>query len=423
MRIARLSPIALACALLSSNAFSATPSFLPPEEMVKETLDAFPGVLAAEANIQSAQSEATRLRKGAHEATLSGSYISRSIDGLGAYDEYDMTVSRGVRLPGKARLDKLSGSLGVDVAENQAEDARHEAALILKDAWLSWLSAVEIAAIDAEGAQSFKSAFIAVEKRRNVKAASDMEVAMARAEYEQAEARAAMSAAEAASARAIIERTFPELSMPAAPLNLPAPEPLLNSDELEALTLERSHELQIYRKEAERLDAVAKRARLDRFADPTVGVRGFSERGGEETGIGVVFSVPFGSGARRATAARDRSTAEASRYSAIRFEREFKARTQANILAADGAFTAWRAASAASASSEEAVSKMRRGFSLGAKSLAELLLAEQRHLDIKRTEAESRFAAHLAHLQVLIDAHEIWIVHHHDDEGEEDASG
>ena len=108
---------------------------------------------------------------------------------------------------------------------------------------------------------------------------------------------------------------------------------------------------------------------------------------------------------------------------AIRFEREFKARTQANILAADGAFTAWRAASAAATSSEEAVSKMRRGFSLGAKSLAELMLAEQRHLDIKRTEAESRFAAHLAHLQVLIDAHEIWIVHHHEDEDEEDTSG
>lgn len=325
-------------ALLTATAGNAAPSsFLPPDEMVEEVLDAFPGVLAAQEHVSSAESEAKRLRKGDHELTLSGSYISRSVDGYGAYNEYDMTVARGVRLPGKARLDKLSGSLGVEVARDQAADARHEAAIILKDSWLEWLSTIEIADIDAQGAESFNNALNAVERRRAVKGASDMDVDAARAEYEQAKARAAMSAGDAARAHAVIAQTFPELTIPPSPLALPEPDPFDTETQWTALTLSRSHELGIYKSEAERLDAVAKRARLDRFADPTVGVRGFSERGGEETGVGVVFSLPFGGGARRAVAAREQSSASAAHYTAARFERELKARTDANVAAATGA--------------------------------------------------------------------------------------
>lgn len=75
----------------------------------------------------------------------------------------------------------------------------------------------------------------------------------------------------------MVAQTFPELTMPETPFVLPAPEPLDAEIQWAELTLSRSHELEIYRKEAERRDAVAKRARLDRFADPTVGERGFSE--------------------------------------------------------------------------------------------------------------------------------------------------
>lgn len=400
---------ALCAFLLPAAGNAASPSFLPPDEMVEEVLDAFPGVLAAQAHVAGAESEARRLRKGDHELTVSGSYISRSVDDYGAFDEYDMTLARGLRLPGKTRLDRLSGALGVEVAENQAADARHEAALILKDAWLSWLSAAEVASIDAQGAESFKAALKAVERRRAVQAASDMDVDAARAEYGRAKARAAMSMGEADRARAMVAQTFPELTMPATPFLLPAPEPLGAEIQWAELTLSRSHELEIYRKEAERRDAIARRARLDRFADPTVGLRGFSERGGEETGVGVVFSVPLGGGARRATAAREASSASTARYAAARFERELRARTEANIVAAAGAYNAWLAAKTAAASSEDAVAKMRKGFTLGAKNLTDLLLAEQRNLDIKRAEAEARLAAHQSRLQVLIDAHEIWM--------------
>src|SRR3546814_6709020 len=44
-------------------------------------------------------------------------------------------------LPGKAALDREAGALGIEVAENRMEDARHQAALLLSGYWNDWLVA------------------------------------------------------------------------------------------------------------------------------------------------------------------------------------------------------------------------------------------------------------------------------------------
>ena len=87
---------------------------LPEEEMVAAALDDHPSVAAARARLEASRAEARGLRKGPHELTFSGSYNRRSIDREGRYDEYDAQLTRALRLPGKARLDRAIGRFGVE---------------------------------------------------------------------------------------------------------------------------------------------------------------------------------------------------------------------------------------------------------------------------------------------------------------------
>ena len=60
------------------------------------------------------------------------------------------------------------------------------------------------------------------------------------------------------------------------------------------LVIERSHEIRAADRDAQRLNVVSRRVREDQIADPTVGVRMFSEQGGLEKGAGVIVSIPLG---------------------------------------------------------------------------------------------------------------------------------
>lgn len=117
-------------------ALYAAPAFaqrvdLPATEKVADALDHHPNVAAAAARLTSARARASMLATGSHELMLSGSYFRRSIDQDRTYDEFDTTLSRAVRLPGKAALDREAGALSVEVAQNQMEDMRHQTSLIL----------------------------------------------------------------------------------------------------------------------------------------------------------------------------------------------------------------------------------------------------------------------------------------------------
>src|SRR3546814_10358039 len=98
-----------------------------------------PSVAAARARVDAARADRDMLAKGSHEIAVAGRYVRRSVDREGGYDEFDATSSRPFRLPGKAALDREAGALGMEVAENRMEDARHQAALLLSGYWKDWL--------------------------------------------------------------------------------------------------------------------------------------------------------------------------------------------------------------------------------------------------------------------------------------------
>ncbi len=380
-----------------------------PLDLVEAALDSSPLVTEAAARLQAAQAQARALGIGSHEFTATGTYIRRSVDREGGYNEFDTTLSRGIRLPGKAALDRKAGALGVAVAENLLEDARHQAALQLAQLWYDWLLAEADASVDAAATRSFDASLGAVTRQVALRDAAPLDADQVRAARDSARALEAAARGRAAAARANMAAQFPSFPLPGGVPAIAAP--VLPAEGLahwRDLVLERSHEIRAAELEAERLATLAERSRLDRFADPSIGVRAFSERSGAETGIGVVASIPIGGAYRRAVADQataDRTAAEAK---LVATRRDIAATANMDLANANAGVAAWEAAAASAASTGSAAARLRQGRRLGATDLASLLYAERQALEANRAELAARAAAVRAMLKLRIDAHLIW---------------
>jgi outer membrane protein TolC len=407
----RASVLALAMVLmLAPGTLHAQRADLPPVEKVNEALDNHPTVMAAAARVEAARARGDMLRRGTHEATIAGSYIRRSVDREGGYDEFDATLSRPFRLPGKAALDRESGALGVEVAENQMEDARHQAALVLTGLWHDWLTAGSHYRNDLDTVRSLEAALTALRRRVQLRDASALDLDQASAALAQAQAQAAASLSAREQARVILVATFPEIPLPPEPAELALPElPTQNLETMRALVIERSHEIRAADREAQRLAVVARRVRADRIADPSFGVRLFSERSGMERGAGVVASIPLGGGYRRAAADQASAEANAARLELANIQRSVAAIADADLSNARTRLEAWRSAQASAQSASDAAGRTERGYQLGQIDLVDLLYARRQANDARRSEIDARSEASRALLKLQIDSHSIWV--------------
>jgi outer membrane protein TolC len=211
------------------------------------------------------------------------------------------------------------------------------------------------------------------------------------------------------SARMALSQTFPGLALPVSVPAIPDPEaPEGNWMEWQTWIVEHSHEVMMAKAEADRRYAVARRARLDRFADPTVGLRAFSERGGEETGLGVTVSIPLGGRKRSAESQAMGAQAIAAEAEAMRIEQEIKLTAQRDVLMAQSGLKSWRQTADALKNSDRALTLMQRAVELGERNLEDLLLMRRQHAQVRRDEAQARIMAHSALMQMRIDAHRVW---------------
>ena len=407
----RPSILALAMLLmLAPTGLHAQRADLPPVEKVNEALDNHPTVMAAAARVEAARARGDMLRRGTHEATIAGSYVRRSVDREGGYDEFDATLSRPFRLPGKAALDRESGSAGIEVAENQMEDARHQAALILSALWHDWLTAGSHYRNDLDTVHSLEAALTALRRRVQLRDASALDLDQASAALAQVQAQAAASLSTREEARVILVATFPEIPLPPEPDELALPElPTQNLETMRVLVVERSHEIRAADREAQRLAVVARRVRADRIADPSFGVRLFSERSGMERGAGVVASIPLGGGYRRAATDEASAEANAARLELANIQRSVAAIADADLSNARTRLEAWRSGQASAQSAAAAAGRMERGYQLGQIDLVDLLYARRQANDARRSEIDARSEASRALLKLQIDSHSIWV--------------
>lgn len=401
--------VILSSLLALANPLSADPG-LPDATAVARALDEHPSVVSARARTEAARARADGLRQGAHEFTFSGSYIRRSIDREGKYDEYDAQLSRAIRLPGKGRLDRDIGRFGIVAAENLAEDARHQAALLLAGHWFDWLSASAQARVDAAAVANYQRALAAVTRRQQLRDAAQLEVDQARAALAAARLAAEQSAGLTALARTRLATHFRALSLPAEAPEVPLPDfSEARLSQLRDLVISNSHEIAAAEAEARRQAAVADRASKDRLADPSIGVRLFSERGGAERGAGVVFSVPLGGSHRKALTDEAGASASAARAEEQLARFSVQETADADVSEARYRLAAWGRARESVDAQMAALGKLRRGNELGEVDLAELLLGERMVHEAFRVEAAARAEAMRAITKLRIDSHELWL--------------
>lgn len=402
--------IILTCSLLfAASSAPAQRTDLPSAEKVAEALDNHPSVAAALARIAAARARGDMLRHGPHEVTVSGSYVRRTVEREGGFNEFDTTISRPFRLPGKAALDREAGALGIEVAENQMEDVRRQTALILSGLWHDWLTAGSHYRNDLETVRGLEESIAAVARRVALRDAAQLDLDQARAALAQAQAQAASSLSLREQARVTLAATFPDIPLPADPPELAAPAlPAQGLETMRNLVIERSHELRAADKDAQRLEVAARRLHADRVADPSFGVRLFSDRGGAETGAGVVASIPLGGGYRRAAADQASAEANAARMDLAAVQRAIQAVADADLSNARTRLDAWHNAAASARSAGEAANRIARGYQLGQIDLADLLYMRRQANDARRIEIDARSEADRALLKLQIDSHSIW---------------
>lgn len=402
-------PLLALAAPLSTAPLSAEPG-LPDDMAISRALDEHPSVIAARARTDAARARANGLRQGPHEFTFSGSYVRRSIDREGKFNEYDAQVSRAIRLPGKGRLDREIGQFGIEAAENLAEDARHQAALLLAAHWFDWLSASAQARVDAAAVTNYEKALAAVTRRKDLRDAAQLDVDQARAALAAARLAAQQSSGLAALARTRLATHFPALPLPVEAPEVPLPDIAeARLSQLRDQVIANSHEIAAAEAEARRMAALADRTGKDRLADPTIGLRVFSERGGAERGAGVVFSVPLGGSHRKALADEAGASASAARAEEQLARWSVQETADADATEARYRLAAWHRARETVEAQMAALGKLRRGHELGEIDLADLLLGERMVHDAFRIEAAARTEALRAITKLRIDSHELWL--------------
>lgn len=382
---------------------------LPPPELVATALDNHPTVLAATARLSAARAQADMLRAGPHEVTVTGSYLRRTVDVEGGYNEFDTTVSKPLRLPGKASLDRKAGAFGIDAAQNRMEDARHQTSLMLAGLWYDWLTAEALARTNAESVAGLERAMTAVKRRVELRDASPLDADQAASALALVKGQLADAQALAAAARVTLAATFPDLPLPLAAPALTEPQVSVQGFEtLRDLVIERSHEIGAARAEADRQSVLARRAKADRVADPSLGVRLFSERGGMEKGAGIVASIPIGGRYRARAADEADAVARSAALEMSVVQREVEATANADLSNAKMRLAVWREVAEAGKRAQAVTERTARGYTLGAIDLADLLYAERQAQDTRRAEINARSEALRAILKLEIDSHVTW---------------
>lgn len=385
---------------------------LPPDLAVARVLRDAPEVLAASSLIRAEEANRVRLEAGPHEwAVRLGGQQRRTSPPLAAserYTEWSTTLERPLRLPGKAATDAELGAAGVALAETAYGDALHEASRSLLRAWFAWRRESATLAQWTAQVDVLKRQAGAVERRRQLGDAAQLEAIQSAAALAQAEAQRQLAAARQRGAEEELRRRYPGLPLDAAPLAGDPPEVGGDADEWLAEQLAHNHELLLARGEAQRARLLAERQRQDRLPDPSFGLSYARERGGEENVVGAYVSIPLPGDARRAAADAGLAQAEAANRRAAAVERRLSSEAATLYHAARNAVAAWQAARDAGARLSQSADLTARAYQLGEGSLNDLLTARRLANEAQLAASLARLDALEQHARLRLDAHRLW---------------
>ena len=361
-----------------------------------ELLAQSPAVVQADAERRAAESRARQLEIGQYETQVETGLTRRDAGLDGDFAEWNLGVSRQVRWPEKRRLD-----------EALARNARHQARTRFEQVWrnevLDWArlwteftlaeARARLASERIQGAQARLDAEqIRVQQGRGREIDRDrFRRDLALAEVAHGEAETVVRLARLALDMRFVGASGMEMPVEAILAACAAPEASPGSPAVRLAQLE-----------GERIDLERRRTQSDLLPDPQLGLNLFSERDGDETGLGVTVSVPIAGGYRRARrdASDDlaRAAAAARRAAEAEVERQ---RLEVEMRAVDGSRRRDQAR-AAEIAARSVIDRLERGLSLQAVTMLDLLEARQALLTAQLASAEAQAAFDHARLQRAI---------------------
>lgn len=385
-----------------------TPRDLPPTVAARQWIDQDPAVQEARRALQAARHSAAMLRAGSHEWTTRIQGQRRNYrEGGGNSKEWSVQLEKGIRINGKAGLDREIGEAEISIAEARLGESIHEAAQALLDLWIDGLAAVEAEALYRQQLESAQQNLRAVESRRKAGDASALDQSMATSDAAEVERLASQAASNLEKTRAKLRVRFPGAQLPNLALEEPRPP---EGAELQWLTrvLDSSDLLRTTQGQLRRAELNAARASADRIPDPTVGFFAASEGFRQERIVGISVSIPLSGTYRSERAQQALQEAEAARSTVERQRRELETRVVETYADATGQATRWRLAEKGTSAASENARLTNRAYSLGEADLQSLLLARRQFLEAARASLESRVEALRAQYRLLIDSHLIW---------------
>jgi cobalt-zinc-cadmium efflux system outer membrane protein len=390
--------IAVALALMGSLAVQppTSPSDLPPAPLNEAAVAASPVIEAASADLEAALARAEQLRLGGYEVTVTGAAARRTVDGVGDFTDYSGGVSRSFRWPEKRRADMALADVELRLARADFEIAWRNEALRLTALWNEWRLASELARLAEADARDAADAAAAESRLTARGAAREVDVDQLRADAALAELAMLQASESANRARSALAAAFPQLLLPEAPPPFADAETLRANLAAQMNAAPDHPEHRAARLGLERIQLVERRARLSQRPDPELGLEVFSEFDGDESGVGVTLAVPLSGRGRAVAADESRSASLAQEARRRGAAREVVHVYAAALDAVELAASRLSAAELAASASGTALRRVSRGRDLGASTVSELITARRMARQAEQALLEERAAATLA---------------------------
>lgn len=434
--------LAQAQAQVAGSSDAVLQSYLPAEAAVKDALLASPLIEGARARRDALSARAQGIAAGTAEFTVRATAQRRREVGPGvSVQESMLSLERPLRAWGKRGMDADLAAQTQALADIAYADALHEGSRELLKLWFEHLRAQA----DLKNAQT--TFVLAAQMQRLTQSQlkqgeiSKLDAELAQAELDRISAARAVAQAQLATTASALSRRYPTVELPRADMNglsvetgdklgdksrvVTTRNPSNSVDSKPALPawpeganvamadkrqefLEKNHELNMLRVDAQRLRLSAQRASRDRLPDPTVGLFTARERAGAEQVTGVMLSMPLSGDARSqhaVAAAADAQAAEDQvRWTEQQLGATFDGMWQ-QLLHKRNA-TEWL--KSAAARQAQAADKARKGYALGEGSLSEVLMMDRLASDNLNAAERMQLEAVALQAMIRLDLHQMW---------------
>ena len=402
----------LSLALAWAFSVHAQADYLPDPKAAEAALWASPMVTQSRGDYAAQSLRSQGLQQGREEWKLDAEVDQRRIQTTPSDDfsEWGLALSRPIRMPARAEADRaLAGALNAH-AEASLGEALHESGRQLLTLWFDWLNQSSQSSLWQAQRQLAEQQLATVNARIRLGEAPRSERVNAEAALAQIRLQQQQAATRLQQARSRLLAQFPALPLTVDTTLPPPAQPGFqgSADQYVDAVLEHNHELFRARRQADVLQAEARRLARHRSVDPTVGVFYRNEMGGNEHVLGLGVGLTLPGGARRTDQEAAEQLAATAQDAAIRLEQRLRQEARADFETATAQTANWEQAHQAAQALDEAARLAARAYGLGEGSLDQVLVNRRLALEGQLTAQQVQLDALAANARLKLDAHQLW---------------